>query len=216
MKPKKLYPPEVVDNPKRIKQWDNPKDKNGRIKTIGFRPSTVKAYREALRFNWKAEDQGSSNCYQYSMLIQAFNASQDRIETPKKPLGGNTFNIQMNIQSNYTPQVPRREPKPFHKSNTSGTIIKRAMEAYVLLKALPMEHTFTCRDFLELSSNAWKKVISRLKRQGLIKAEEPRSWIRTYRLTLKFLYPLAKEYAYKISEFNLGQPHPNIENNEMS
>lgn len=187
-------------------KWDHPLDKHRRIKTIGFRPSTIEAYREALRFNWKAEDEGTSSCYRYFMLIRSFNAFQDGLEVPKTHLGANTYNIQMNIQSNYTPQVPRREPLHIRNRGVSGTITRRAMEAYVLLEALRLDHTFSLKDFPELSSNIFKKIVSRLKYHGLIKPEEPRSWPRTYRLTMKFLVPLSEEYYYKISEFNLGQP----------
>ncbi len=189
-------------------EWDNPFDKNGRIKTIGFRPATADAYRENLRLRWLSKDTGSDTCFLYSMYAQSFNAFHDGVNAkdPKALLGANIFNIQQNNQFNYMPQVPRREPLNISNRAISGTVISRALERYILLGALSMPHTFCLRDFSELSHNCFKKVIQRLKRQGLIESMEPRTNPRFYRLTLKFLIPLANEHGYKISEFNQGYP----------
>jgi len=189
-------------------EWDNPFDNKGRIKTIGFRPATVKAYRENLRLRWISKDKGTDTCYLYSTFAQSFNAFIDGVnaQNPKALLGANIFNVQQNNQFNYTPQVPRREPLNITNQGISGTITSRALEAYVLLEALRMPHTFCLRDFPELSSDCYKKVIHRLKRKGLIEPMEPRTNPRFYRLTPKFLTPLAKEHGYKISEFNHGEP----------
>ena len=188
--------------------WDNPFDRSRRIKFQGFRPSTIEAYHEALRFKWKAIDKGTDICYLYSVLAQAWNVSQDGLETKntKNHLGANIINLQMNNQFNYMPQVPRREPLNITNHSISGTVISRALEAYVLLKALYMPHTFCLKDFSELSSNLFKKIIQRLKHKGLIEPMEPRTNPRFYRLTLKCLIPLAKEHGYKISEYSHGYP----------
>lgn len=189
-------------------EWDNPYDKKGRIKFQGFRPSTVEAYREALRFKWKARDHGSDICFLYSMLAQAFNAAQDTLKTKNLlgSLGANIINLQMINQFNYTPQVPRRMPLNITNKRLSGTVISRGVEALILLKALRMPHTFSFRDFPELSSNSFKKAIQRLKHQCLIEPMKPRTNPRFYRLTLKFLISLAKEHGYKISEYSHGYP----------
>ena len=189
-------------------EWDTPYDKNGRIKTIGFRPSTEDAYRENLRLKWISQDLGTDTCYLYSVFAQSFNAFNDGItnRNPKALLGANIFNVQMNIQSNYCPQVSRREPLNITNHSIPGTVISRCIEAHILLKALRMPSTFSLLDFPELSSNSFKKAIQRLKRQELIEPMEPRTNPRFYRLTLKFLIPLAKEHGYKISEFNHGAP----------
>lgn len=215
----KTYPPEAVGNPKRMEEWDNPHDKSGRIKTSGFRPATVEAYREVLRFKWKVKDLGSDICFLYCSYAQSFNAFQDGLETkdPKALLGANVINFQQNNQFNYMPQVPRREPDrgllQSSKRGISGTTYRRAMEAYVQLEALRMPPSFCFRDFLEISPNQFRKIILRLKRRGLIEPIEPRTYPRFYRLTPKFLIPLTKEHGYKmsallheISEFNHGAP----------
>lgn len=88
----------------------------------------------------------------------------------------------------------------------SGTVIREALEAYVLLEALRMSHSFCLKDFPEFTYDVFKKIIQRLKRKLFIESIEPRTNPRFYRLTLKFLIPLAKEHGYKISEFNHGEP----------
>jgi hypothetical protein len=203
-----IYPPEAIGNSQRMAEWDNPRDKDGRIKVQGFRPSTVEAYREALRFKWKAADQGTDVCFLYSVLAQSFNAAQDGLEKiPEARLGANIYQLQMNNQFNYMPQVPRREPLNISNQGISGTIISRAFEAYILLAALRMPHSFCLKDFPELGSNCFKKAILRLKRKGLIEPIEPRTNPRFYRLTLKFLISVANEHGHKISEYNRGYPN---------
>jgi len=142
------------------------------------------------------------------MLAQAFNEAQDTLKTKNLlgSLGANIINLQMNNQFNYQPQVPRREPLNITNQGISGTVISRAVEAFILLRALQMPSTFSFRDFPKLSSNSFRKAIQRLKRQCLIEPMKPRTNPRFYRLTPKFLIPLAKEHGYKISEYSHGYP----------
>lgn len=188
-------------------EWDNPYEKDGRIKKQNFRPATIEAYHEALRLKWIARDQGTDICYIYSVLAQSWNAAQDCLkkENPAH-IGGNVINLQMNNQFNYMPQVSRREPLNITNKGISGTIYREFLESYILLKALRMPHTFSLHNFPKLSSNSFKKAIQRLKRKKLIEAMEPRTNPRFYRLTPKFLIPLAEEHGYKISLYPLGFP----------
>lgn len=190
-------------------EWDSPYNKQGRIKFQGFRPSTVEAYHEALRFKWKAKDSGTDICYLYLMIAQGFNAFDDGLEkiSSAKHMGANIIHYQQNNQFNYMPQVPRREPLNITNQGISGTITGMAFESYILLEALHLPHSFCLKDFSELSSNCFKKAIQRLKRKGLIEPIEPRTNPRFYKLTLKFLVSVANEHGYKISEYSHGYPN---------
>lgn len=195
---RKVYPPEAIGNSERMAEWDSPYDRKGRIKAQNFRPSTIEAYREALRFKWKAKDQGTDICFLYSMLAQSFNVFDDGLKelSSGARVGANVIHFQQNNQFNYMPQVPRREPLNMPNQGISGTIISMAFEAYILLKALRMPHSFCLTDFNELSSNCFKKAIRRLKRKGLIEPKEPRTNPRFYHLTPKFLMSVISEYSH--------------------
>jgi len=189
-----VYPIEVLGNPKRVREWDNA-HKGGRINP---RARSKEQHQALLRLKYFCEDNGLDICHLIVSHAQSDIAAFDKIQ-PIKKAGTTVINLQQ--QNTFISKVsrPRRVPDPgllsMSKRDISGTTYRGAFESYIILKALQMQHSFCFRDFLEISPNHFKKIISRLKRKGLVSPVEPRTCPRFYRLTPKLLMSLViREY----------------------
>ena len=188
------YPLEVLDNPKRMKEWDNA-HKGGRI---GPRARSREQHQALLRYKYFCEDNGLDICHLIICHAQSDIAASDKIQ-PIKKAEATIINLQQ--QNTFISQVvrPRRVADPgllsMAKRDISGTTYRLAFESLVILKALQMQHSLCFRDFPEIRHNHFKKVILRLKRKGLVAPIEPRTCPRFYRLTPKLLMSLVvREY----------------------
>lgn len=93
---------------------------------------------------------------------------------------------------NYIAGKPRREPLQLDCSTnySKSTIIRRALQAYILQKAKELNRSFSYMDFPEIPHNSFRKLILELKKQGKILPLEQRTNPRFYIPTeWKDLYP---------------------------
>ena len=94
-------------------------------------------------------------------------------------------NIQQNNQFLYQIPKPRREPYSLTcvKGEFQRTFSSILFETYVLHKAEGLGREFSYRDFLELKHDAFRRIVLRLKRRGLIVANPLRTVPRFYYLS---------------------------------
>ena len=188
------YPPEVIGNPRRQQEWAEAHTRG----LLGIRATSKEEHQRLLRFKWWCEDNGKSTCPIITDLTSSLVAADDAIR-PLKKNGSVIVNLQQ--QNTFIHQVdrPRRLADPGSTENSisnggiADTTTRMAFQSLVVLKALQLQHSFCFRDFLELSPDHFKKVISRLKKKGSVATVEPRTCPRFYRLTPKLLLSLMPE-----------------------
>lgn len=187
------YPQEAMGNQKRIKEWDSLKSKHH----IHMKTRNLEQAKTHLLYKWWCENNGLDTCHLYISHAQADMEGFNAIKTIPKPEPGT---IVFNQQNTYISQVDRlrrmsEDSSSANKrpSGTTTTVLRLAIESYILLKALQMPHSFCFRDFLELSPDLFKKAVLRLKKKDLITTREPRSCPRFYQLTPKFLLSVLSE-----------------------
>jgi len=137
------------------------------------------------RFKWWCSDHDQDICHTTLELIENWMKSVEGIPSKTTIAApGQIINLQQQITNNnyYQVQKPRREPysldcvKPkFRRTFTSGLF-----EAYVLHKAGRIRMEFSYRDFFELEHSSFRRIVTRLKRKGLVVANPLRTNPRFY------------------------------------
>lgn len=97
---------------------------------------------------------------------------------------GQNIQLQMNNQFLYQVDKPRREPFSLSscvKSEFRRTFSSILFESYVLDKARrKLKGEFSFRDFLELDHHAFRRIMVRLRKKGLVVAIPERTVPRMY------------------------------------
>ena len=155
------------------------------------RPSHLCNFRVSRLEDWQkwkhhvelVKSQGLDICHVQIALIEAYDKG---VEQGTKLQGqGQIINLQMNNQFLYQVSRPRREPysldcvKPEYQRTFSSILF----EAYILNKAREISREFSFRDFLELKHHAFRRIVLRLRRKGLVVANPQRTLPRFYYLT---------------------------------
>jgi hypothetical protein len=135
-----------------------------------FRAPSQKEYDEWQAYKEYVKAQGLDVCRVTIGLTNAFMAG---VKGATQVLGQQqTVQIQMSNQFLYQVSKPRREPFSLEsvKPEFRRTFSSLMVDAYILNKARELGNEFSCRHFLELNYDSFKRSIRRLKRKGKIVA----------------------------------------------
>lgn len=139
-------------------------------------------FQDWKRYSKYVQGLGLDVCRVTIGLCRAFMSGEEvaTIRTPQK-----IVNLQMNNSFLYQVQKPRRTPYSLNciKPEFRKTFSSILFEAYVLEKARRLRGEFCFRDFLEIKYDAFRRIVVRLKRKGLIVANPVRSIPRFYILS---------------------------------
>ena len=134
-----------------------------------FRAPSMKEYLEWQEYKQYVKEQGLDVC---RVTIGLTNAFMSGVKGAAQVNGqGQNVQVQMNNQFLYQVNTPRQEPFSLNcvKPEFRRTFSSILFEAYVLDKARrKIKGEFCFRDFLELNHDAFRRIIMRLKRKGLV------------------------------------------------
>jgi hypothetical protein len=124
---------------------------------------------------------------------------------------GQVINIQQNNVFQYQVQKPRREPYSLTcvKAEFVRTISGVVFDGYVENKARRLGGEFTCKDFLELKYDSFRRIVIRLKRKGIIIAHPLRSIPQVYILTEKLSQEQKQIAAKRVQHSKTNVGHSN-------
>jgi hypothetical protein len=130
-----------------------------------FRAPNIEKYKKWQIFKEWCKDNGLDICNVTLNITEAFMKGSENFALPDKA-------IQVNMKNEFYYQVikPRRVPMTVNcvKKQFVHTVSSCLYEAYILEKARRIKMEFSYRDFLELKYDAFRRIIVRLKRKGLV------------------------------------------------
>lgn len=143
------------------------------------------------------QDHGRDVCYLTLSLADAFMRGVDGgagsavLPDPKQP-------ITVNMSNTFTYSVARARREPYDlsciKPEFQKTFTSVLFEGYILNKARTINREFSFRDFLEIKHDAFRRLIRKLKRKGLI-VENPLRTVPRFYFLAENLGPRKKQAA---------------------